>query len=87
MAENGDRLSEEEIRQRVKAAFAPYHVEAVVTQRNGLTFGVFDFQKKRSEQDTIDNPDLYRTASALEELLATYRSTLEGKSYKFDPWP
>ncbi len=83
MAEH--ELSADEVVERIKAAFAPYHTEVEISDLGmKLKFVVYDDEQQRSQEvNTTKADNEYQRPSILEAILRDNREVLELQGYKF----
>ncbi len=80
-----EELTEDEIIEQVKAAFAHNNCEAQVDFRASLWCDVFDKNRNgRSQIFTIHELGDCRTRATLDEILQGWRVILENDGYEFD---
>ena len=78
-------LTNEEIQERIKAAFAPLRCETEIWDYEAkLKFRVFDRQEGRSQGCHIPHLKLCRSPKYLETVLEGFRFDLRAQGYEFD---
>lgn len=80
-----EELSNEEIRERVKAAFSPLRCNTEIWDYEAkLKFTVFNKEEDRSQECKYHDLDLCRDPNYLEETLGQFRSNLKEMGYELD---
>lgn len=80
-----ESLTNEEIQERVKAAFSPLRCETEIWDYEAkLKFRVFHRDGERSRDCHVPDLELCRSPNYLNDMLEGFQSTLRAVGYEFD---
>ncbi len=81
-------IGDQEIKQRLEQAFAPYRCEAIIdSYKQQFSFKIFGKDDKIiTKKENVSLPQFY-DEKMLESYLRGLRNYLEEKGQKLNPWP